>query len=378
MTDERLYVDVHVLQTVPPANLNRDDNGNPKESMYGGVRRSRVSSQAWKRATRKRFAGRTPKEQHGTRTKTIAARLAERLQTRAGLEAEPAQRLANALLVPLGIKPGKKAGDTAYLLFFGYNQLDAIIDKVAGRAADLTLLPDTELTEALKSVDIKAELATGHPVDVALFGRMVADIASLNVDAAVQVAHAVSTHAVDPEFDYFTAVDDENTADETGAGMIGRVGFNAATLYRYATVNVPQLEKNLGDQDQAVAAVAGFIEDFARSVPSGYQNSFAHQTLPHLVAVVVRGDQPVNLVTAFEYAVASEEGLAQTSALRLAQEYSTSVDGWGDTPLHTAVFHTFDEKSPAAHGLAEAFTTSPTFPGLLAGVTFAVWPKGPR
>lgn len=117
----RLYIDVHILQTVPPTNLNRDDNGSPKEAYFGGKRRSRVSSQAWKRATRLHFAERYEPQDLGTRTKRIAGKLAERLAARAGaaLSAEDAQRVAGALLKPMGIAAGKKAGDTAYLLFYG-------------------------------------------------------------------------------------------------------------------------------------------------------------------------------------------------------------------------------------------------------------------
>jgi CRISPR system Cascade subunit CasC len=366
----RLYIDVHILQTVPPANLNRDDQGNPKEAYFGGVRRARVSSQAWKRATREQFATHLPKEEQGTRTKRIATELAARLAARTGLDAEQAQRLANALLAPLGIKPGKKAGDTAYLLFFGYRQLEDIIDLVADDAAELAGLDDAGLGEAVKNLPVADKLKTGHPMDVALFGRMVADIASLNVDAATQVAHALSTHAVELEFDYYTAVDDQNLADETGAGMIGTIGFNSATLYRYATVGLHQLEENLGDPRAALAAVELFVGDFARSVPSGHQNSFAHRTLPSLVAVTVRSDQPVNLVSAFERPVTGDDGIAEESATRFATEYERVTGTWGNAPAYVAVCHTLDEKSPAGIRLAEVFGDAQqhTFPELLTGL----------
>ncbi|GAA3714205.1 type I-E CRISPR-associated protein Cas7/Cse4/CasC [Nonomuraea antimicrobica] len=366
---KRLYVDVHIIQTVPPANLNRDDQGNPKEAYFGGHRRARVSSQAWKRATRSRFAEHTPSQDHATRTKRIAAELSERLAGRTGLESEQATRLATALLQPLGIKPGKKAGDTAYLLFFGYRQLEDIIDLVADQATDLTALEDEELAKAVKDLPVAEKLQQGHPMDVAMFGRMVADIPALNVDAAVQVAHALSTHAVDLEFDYYTAVDDENLKEETGAGMIGQIGFNSATLYRYAAVNVPQLISNLGDGDAALAAVDAFIEHFARSIPSGHQNSFAHRTLPSLLAVVVREDQPVNLVSAFEKPLQPEEegeGLAADSAVRLAVEHDRAVRQWGDTPAYVAVCHTFDPDRHTGERLTTILGPNTPFPTLIA------------
>lgn len=369
--DQRLYIDVHIIQTVPPANLNRDDQGNPKEAYYGGHRRARVSSQAWKRATRADFAEHAPKEEHATRTKRIAAELAKRLAGRTGLDAEPAARLAAALLEPLGIKAGKKAGDTAYLMFFGYRQLEDIVDLVADQAAELAALEDEQLAKAVKDLPVAEKLERGHPMDVALFGRMVADIPSLNVDAATQVAHALSTHAVELEFDYYTAVDDENPKEETGAGMIGTIGFNSATLYRYATVNLRQLVDNLGDTDAALTAVDAFVEHFARSIPSGHQNSFAHRTLPSLLAVVVREDQPVNLVSAFErplVATDEGEGLAADSAVRLAVEYDRATRQWGDTPVHSAICHTFDPDGHTGERLTTILGPNTTFPAMITGL----------
>ena len=339
----RTFVDVHVLQTVPPSNLNRDDAGSPKQAVYGGARRARVSSQAWKRATRVAFADRVPEAELATRTKKISALLADRVAERTGLEAAAATRIASGLLAgSLGIKPGKKAEETAYLLFVGRPQIERLVDLVADRAAELAALDDAELTAALAGQPVRAELAKGHPIDVALFGRMVADIPALNVDAATQVAHALSTHEAEIEFDYFTAVDDENPAEETGAGMIGTVEFNSATLYRFATVGMHQLLDNLGGQlDAAAAALEVFITSFVTSMPTGHQNSFAHRTPPYLVAVVVRADQPVNLVSAFEAPVrANGAGIAALSAKRLVDELHRAAQLWGLAPLHVAAAYT--------------------------------------
>lgn len=371
MTD-RLYIDVHILQTVPPANLNRDDNGNPKEAYFGGKRRSRVSSQAWKRATRLHFAQSRDQEDLATRTKRIAAQLAKRLAARTQLSPEDAERIAGALLKPMGITAGKKAGDTAYLLFFGRRQLENIVDLVTDTATDLAALDDKQLDEAVKDLPVREQLQNGHPADVALFGRMVADIPGLNVDAATQVAHAISTHATELEFDYYTAVDDENTADETGAGMIGTIGFNSATLYRYATIGLHQLRDNLGEDKAALDAVDLFVDSFARAMPTGYANSFAHRTRPSLVAVVVRNDQPVNLVSAYEKAVPAGDGIVAASASRLAEEYRTATRQWGDTPLHAAICHTLAEGTDEATQLEEAFGANQTFAQLRDGLQAAL------
>jgi CRISPR system Cascade subunit CasC len=365
----RTYIDVHILQTVPPANLNRDDQGNPKEAYFGGVRRSRVSSQAWKRATRLHFAERMPEQDLATRTRRVSTALTERLVDATGLPAEDAARLAQALLVPLEIKPGKKEGDTAYLFFYGRRQMEAVVDLVRESAGELAALDDTALAKRIAALPVREKFGSGHPLDVALFGRMVADIPSLNVDAAVQVGHALSTHEVELEFDYFTAVDDETKkGQETGAGMIGTIGFNSATLYRYATLGLHQLRHNLGSDEAALTAVESFLVSFARSMPTGYGNSFAHRTLPSLVTVAVRNDQPVNLVSAFEEPVTASAGIAAESARRLARAHTAAVRAWGDTPQYTAACHTFSEAEETANVLTEAFGDILTFPDLVRGV----------
>ncbi|MFJ4920658.1 type I-E CRISPR-associated protein Cas7/Cse4/CasC [Streptomyces sp. NPDC088725] len=364
----RTYIDVHILQTVPPANLNRDDQGNPKEAYFGGVRRSRVSSQAWKRATRTHFSERLPDQDLATRTRRIGGALAKRIASVADLNAEDANRLAGALLAPLKISAGKREGDTAYLFFYGRRQLDAVAALVKDRTAELLALDEKELTAEIEQLAVHKEFSTGHPIDVALFGRMVADIPALNVDAATQVAHALSTHAVELEFDYFTAVDDEQEKEEeTGAGMIGTIGFNSATLYRYATVGLHQLVDNLTDEEAAVTAVEEFMISFARSMPSGYGNSFAHRTLPSLVAVTVRSDQPVNLVSAFEEPVTASSGIAAASARKLAREHAAAVKGWGVTPAFTALCHMFPT-GDTAELLEHTFGEPLPFTELLSGL----------
>nr|WP_202120965.1 type I-E CRISPR-associated protein Cas7/Cse4/CasC [Streptomyces sp. BA2] len=352
-----MYIDVHVVQTIPPANPNRDDQGTPKEAIYGGVRRSRVSSQAWKRASRQHFDAQAPEPERATRTRRMTNELTVRISRNTSLGHKDASRIATALLSQLGLSQGKKAGDTAYLLFYGHAQLDAVAALVTDRATDLAALDDKTLAAAVKQLPVAERFETGHPVGVALFGRMVADLPKLNVDAAVQVAHALSTHETQLEFDYFTTVDDQNGQDETGAGMIGTIGFNSATLYRYATIGFAQLTDNLGgDTEAALAALDRFIESFVLSAPTGCQNSFAHRTRPSLVALIVRTDQPVNLVSAFEEPIAAEVGIQANSARRLAEEHITATQVWGDTPLYSAASHTFTIREPLTKDTAETLT----------------------
>ena len=395
---QRTYVDVHILQTVPPSNINRDDAGTPKQAVYGGIRRARVSSQAWKRATRTAFADRLhlPEQDRGVRTKRISAMLAERLSERTKLDTAAATRLSTYLLKDLGItaakpKTGKgktakpadsenaaanAAAETSYLLFFGNQQLDAIAGLVDDTAANLVGLDDDALSAAVADLPVREQLQKGHPIDVALFGRMVADLSMLNVDAAAQVAHALSTHAVEIEFDYFTAVDDEKdrSTEDAGAAMIGTVEFTAATLYRYATVGIHQLQDNLdGDPAATVAALTAFLQAFVYSMPTGHQNTFAHRTLPHLVSVVVRDDQPVNLVSAFELPIRSSQdaGIADKSASKLADELTRAKTMWGLTPLLVASQYTIGDNTNTAQFDA-AFGEPRPFPEVINTVAATV------
>jgi CRISPR system Cascade subunit CasC len=365
MSQPNLFVEVHILQSLPPSNVNRDDSGTPKQAVYGGARRARVSSQAWKRATRTEYARQVPEADRATRTKRIATLLTQRLvrpadQGGAGLAGEQADRLAAALLEPLGItKSAKKDDQSAYLLFFGKKQLDALVTLLDGRAAELVALADEDLKKEVEKLPVVQTLSSGHPAEVALFGRMVADLPTLNVDASVQVAHALSTHAVRTEFDYYTAVDDENTEDH-GAGMIGTVEFNSSTLYRYAVLGVHQLRDNLSDAGETRTTAVRFVDAFARSMPTGHQNSFAHRTLPHLVLVTLRADQPVNLVSAYEEPVTGVTGLAAESVVRLADELRAVGDTWGNKPLRTLAAYTAEGDK-----VTEAFGSSLPFPALL-------------
>lgn len=336
----RTIVDIHILQTVPPSNVNRDDTGSPKTAVFGGVRRARVSSQAWKRATRLAFDVLLDPSELGVRTKRIVELVAERItQLEPDLGGQAAE-LAVGVVTSTGLKLKKgerketESHDTGYLVFVSRLQ----IDRLASAAVEIAAAEDP--AAALKALKGKELLDTGHSVDLALFGRMVADVSDLNVDACAQVAHAISVHAVDNEYDYFTAVDDVKQASEdedAGAGMIGTVEFNSSTLYRYATLDVDRLQESLGDGPATRRAVEAFVKAFVESMPTGKQNTFANRTLPDAVVVMVRDTQSVNLVGAFEDAVTAENGTTrlEVAARRLADRAVEVADVLGQVPVTT-------------------------------------------
>lgn len=332
----RTIIDINILQTVPPSNINRDDTGSPKTATYGGTRRARVSSQAWKRPTRLLFRDLLDASKIGVRTKRVVELLGERIHALdAEIDAPRAQALAELAFSAAGIKLTEARGsskesplpkESGYLLFLSSRQLDHIASMCIEAASS------DDPKALLKSSDIKKALDTDHSVDLALFGRMVAEATDLNVDAACQVAHALSVHPVDNEFDYFTAVDDHKNADteeDAGAGMIGTVEFNSSTLYRYATIDADALQKNLGDATATREAVETFVRAFVTSMPTGKQNTFANRTLPDAVVVSIRSTQPVNLVGAFEKAIIGDERLKRAS--ESLAEYSRDIDATYDT-----------------------------------------------
>ena len=333
--NKRLYVDFHILQTVPPSCINRDDTGSPKTAVYGGVLRARVSSQAWKHAMRAAFAE-NARLDVGKRTKKVADLVKEQILPLAP-DAD-ADKLAKKALENAGIKFDEKSKKndtvTKALFFMSTAQAKALAELAVEGSAD-----KKQYRDALKAAP---------SMDMALFGRMVADDPSLNYDAAAQVAHSISTHAVQNEYDYFTAVDDCQAEDNAGAGHLGTVEYNSSTLYRYATVNVMELAGQLGAA-QAAETVRAFGEAFLFSMPTGKQNTFANRTLPDAVYVTLREDQPVNLCGAFERAVPrSAQGYAAPSKAALAQYAQQMYSSFAEAPAQSfTVGSGLEELAPA-------------------------------
>lgn len=355
------YIDIHIIQNLPPSCVNRDDSGSPKSAVYGGVRRLRVSSQSWKRATRLYFNDLLDADDVGVRTKRVVEVLAEAIAKDAPELAENAAALAEGVFKATKIKVspprGKKDGapESGYLLFLSTSQI--------ARLAELAIA-SARSGEVLDAKMVKKIFKEEHAVDIALFGRMVAEDTDLNVDAACQVAHAISTHAAENEYDFFTAVDDEKNRSEeedAGAGMMGTVEFSSATMYRYATVNLDMLVENLGDGEAALRTLEVFIRGFCLSMPTGKQNTFANRTLPEAIVVSIRDDQPVSLVGAFEEPVpeASGRGYVDRSVGALAQYTETIEKNYGVTPLSSFVVALKDSDAVSSLGERVSFANLP-------------------
>lgn len=347
----KTIVEIHTLQNFAPSNLNRDDTGAPKDAFFGGTRRARVSSQCLKRAVRQHFAGLVEQEALASddlacRTKRILDALTKSLIEKSRDASEAAEKVRLALAaIELSIKDD---GKSQYLLFLGLREISNIADiihekwdsitavevtpaegKKPGKAKkQAALSADPELKKALEKV-----FDGGKAVDVALFGRMLADMPGKNRNAACQVAHAISTHSVEREFDFYTAVDELRPEDTAGADMMGTVEFNSACFYRYAIVDWEKLVENLqADTELAVKGLRAFLEGFVVAEPTGKQNTFAAHNPPDFVAVSVRRNTaPRNLANAFETAirVKRDESLTRKSAEKLARKAKELQSAYG-------------------------------------------------
>jgi len=315
-----MLLELHILQNFAPANLNRDDTNAPKDCEFGGFRRARISSQCLKRAIRSDFARHEllPPDALSKRTKTVIDRVTELLVSPARSE-DVARAVATYAVNAVGL--GSKDGRTEYLLFLperGIHQFEELLKTnweellEPAQAAAQPSTPGNKLDKKTRKREAKKGAAdclkngidilldARQAADIALFGRMIADIANQNVDASCQVAHALSTNRVEMEFDFYTAVDEFAPPDNQGAGMMGTTEFNSSCFYRYANVDLNQLRENLGgDADLTVRAVEAFVRASVTAIPTGKQNSMAAHNPPSLIVAVVRDRGQWSLANAF-------------------------------------------------------------------------------
>lgn len=334
MLNKPLYIDIHVLQTVPPSCINRDDTGSPKTARFGNTKRARVSSQAWKKAIRDWFEAHFEEGEIGFRTKHAVELIAGYIKEDVfDKDHESIFDMAEQVLKATGIKV--KDGKTGYLVFVSPMQAK----ELAALAVDAYRSGNKVDAKRAKEVLNVREKPTLNSVDIALFGRMVADVPILNVDATTQVAHAIGVGPSEQEYDYYTALDDCSPQDSAGAGMIGTTEYLSATLYRYATVDAYHLCENLGSQKAATKAVEAFLEAFVKSMPTGKQNSFANRTLPSAVIMQIRDTQPVSLVGAFEKPVYAngDESVTEVACKRLVAQENAINQAFGVAPQQTYI-----------------------------------------
>jgi CRISPR system Cascade subunit CasC len=316
------HIELHILQSVPVACLNRDDLNSPKTAVFGGVQRARVSSQSWKRAIRELAKETSPTLFQGQRTKLIFQPLFDELKGKLP-EAEAkegAEKIAD-LLAKLDSKSTDKVKVTT-LYFMSPLEIQTLAQ---------TYVDTKDAKKALKAIDAKS---LKDAADISLFGRMVASDHSLTVEAASMFSHALSVHKVDNEIDFFSAVDDLQSKDEAGAGMTSTLEFNSATYYRFAALNLDMLadKEHLGvlSPEERKTVVRTFVDATIRAIPGARKNTMNGNTLPVYVLAVVRDKgHPIQLVNAFESPVRPNQGYAGKATELLKAEYGRLKATWG-------------------------------------------------
>lgn len=306
------FLQLHILVAYPPSNPNRDDLGRPKTATIGGVMRQRMSSQAIKRAIRQSDAfGKALKGQMGSRTQRLGERIVDHLAAR-GADSETALKIAREVAAALGKIKSEKDPDPAQieqLAFLSPDEQKLALDWADKAYAGEDLPKDKELAKLI------LQQADGA-VDIAMFGRMLANTPEHNREAAVQVAHAFTVNRVDIEDDYYTAVDDlKSPEQDSGAGFVGEAGFGAGVYYLYVTVNRPLLLHNLkGDAELAEKGLNALVHALATSAPSGKRNSFANHVRPGFILAEKGDRQPRSLAEAFTVAVAGADQMREAVA----------------------------------------------------------------
>lgn len=291
------FIQLHMLTSYPPSNLNRDDLGRPKQAVMGGANRLRVSSQSLKRSWRQSEVFESIlKDNKGIRTKELGRQIYDALQEK-GVSEKKAAEWAKQIAGQFGkLKTGKKDPmenlEIEQLAHISPEEQTAV-DQLVQRLAESNKAPSKEDLSLLRKDHSAA--------DIALFGRMLAANPAYNVEAAAQVAHAITVHKVAVEDDFFTAVDDLNTgAEDAGAGHMGETEFGAGLYYLYTCVNRDLLAENLqNDATLANKALGALLEAAATVGPTGKQNSFGSRARASYILVEKGEQQPRSLSVAF-------------------------------------------------------------------------------
>lgn len=341
-------IELHILQSFPVTCLNRDDVGAPKSALFGGIPRARVSSQCWKRAIREMAQTFGTEYFEGKRTRFLVRELEQAFLKRG---VENPRLLAMAAADAIGTLDDPKKGNVKTLLFFSPSELDGVVEAMleidfeGQLASAFDQEADKKIYEkALKTVRDKTKKAVkafGGKVkdaaDIALFGRMVADDHSLMVEGAGMFSHALSTHKVSSEIDFFSAVDDLNMDGDEGAGHIGTLEFNSACYYRYIALNLDLLRDHDHlahySEEELKAVLDAFIRASLLAVPNARKNSMMGFNPPEYVLGTIREGQPVSLVNAFETPVKQMgKGIVEPSREAMEAKFTWMKETYGFIP----------------------------------------------
>ncbi len=347
------FIQLHLLTSYPPANLNRDDQGRPKTAKMGGTDRLRVSSQSLKRAWRQSDLFQEAVGGHiGTRTKLLGREIyAEIIQGE--IKEKDAMKWSRDIAGVFGAlkkevkkeakKETEKETKDAFMIGLEIEQLVHISPIEYQAALALARVIKNENREPTKE-ELDLLRKTEQAVDIALFGRMLASKPAFNIEAACQVAHAISVHSVVLEDDYFTAVDDLNeTKEDMGAAHIGETTFAAGLFYSYICINKTLLSDNLNDDELVKKALRSLTEAVIKVAPEGKQNSFASRAYASYVLAEKGEEQPRSLSVAFLKAIENRKSddFGEEAIEHLSEQYEAFCEVY-DLPLEASSTYTID------------------------------------
>ncbi len=316
------HIELHILQSFPVSCLNRDDLNSPKTAVFGGVQRARVSSQCWKRAIREQAKELQPELFKGERTRYIIQPLIDAV-VKLVKDQKKADELGQKIAAEIATKDTEIKTKT--LLFTTQAEIESFAREYVNASND---------TARKKSIEVLLKKSPHDAADIAIFGRMVASDYTVNLEGAAMFSHALSTHKVDNDIDFFSAVDDLQPEEEIGAGHTSTLEFNSATYYRFAALNIDMLfdkdHLDCLDNNERKKVVSAFVKSTLEAVPIARKNSMNGNVRPDYVLCVIREKgHPIQLVNAFEEPVFSKNGIIKKSIELLEKEYESLKNTWG-------------------------------------------------
>jgi len=324
---DKNFINFHILISHSPSCLNRDDMNMQKSAIFGGKRRVRISSQSLKRTMRKSPYYAEHLGYASIRTKHLS-------DLKEILIKSLSDRFDKDLVIKtLTLLSGKDlntevAVDGDAVAPWAVEEIAWFCEQV--KKANDQKLDDKALAKQLKEQTEAMRCALVGGLDIALSGRMATSglMSELGkVDGALAVAHVITTHTVDADIDWFTAVDD---LQELGSGHLDTQEFSSGVFYRYASLNIAQLQENLGNasREKALEIASHVLHLIATEVPSAKQQSFAAHNLADL-AMVSFSDIPVSLANAFEEPVKAAPGYIKPSIKALHEYWESIHSGYG-------------------------------------------------
>ncbi len=324
-----MLIEIHMIQNHSPANLNRDDLGAPKTCIFGGVTRARISSQCLKRSIRRSSEfGAALERDGGVRTRRLVEEIAK-AASGGGSASDAHCKAVREVFEKGGV--GMKDETTSDILFFlPRSAIQQMGEAVKSNSKDLGPKFAEIIGRFVKTPDIAL---CGRMTEFGATGPFESLKGKFTVEAALSAAHAISTHAVITEVDYFTAADDVQGQD-AGAGHVNEAMFNSACFYKHFSIDWEQLMTNLGgDVDLVTLTIKCFLEAAAKANPSGKQHAYAAFNPPDGILVEVKTQRatPVSYANAFAEPVpeSSQRGLIGESIARLGQYVHEIAGGYG-------------------------------------------------